>query len=246
MNPLGILRALPPPVWTGVLAASSGLLGFGYVFKSCEADRLREERVEERRRADSLAAEAAAERARADGWEVAFAENVDDLHGRLAEGDSMIARLGRDLRASRVRVDQLTELTAELRGSGESEARPDSIAADSVPASWSGTYDDDLLRARWTFRRLPPPATLLLREWAASFGVELVQATTGDGRTLITARTSDPDRVKARVDSLFVDPPPPEVREVGVSWWWIPASIAGGYLAGEAGIVEDIADLMPF
>lgn len=246
MSPLAWLKALsvPQEVWTGLLAAATAVVGVLYVGKSCAYEDLYAERVEETRRADSLAAEASAERARADGWEVAFGQNVEGLQEALQERDSTIARLARDYQASRIRISQLAALTIEAGGSGESDADTAiTNTGDTVPSEWRGTYDDGILTADWTFNRGPPRSFLFVRDWEARLGIELVTATTGDDRVLVTARTSHPDRVRARIDSLFVDPPPPEVRERGMAWWWAVVLVSGGALAQEAGAFSALLGL---
>lgn len=215
----------------GVMGALVVLLGFGYLATSCELKEVRAQRLEAQLERDSLAAEAAAERARADGWEVRFGEVTEDLQGELESKDSSLARLARDLRASNVRVEELMEVA--VTAGGQVEGQADSVEtdpgteADSARSGrWSGQLEDGLLTAAWIFRL--PPASLAL-DYQVQVPLEFVRGTTGDGRVMVEARSTDP-RAEVRVDRLYVDPPPPEI-ETRTSW----TTTLLGTLAGVAG-----------
>jgi len=192
-----------------------------------ELRRAIEERTTER---DSLAAEAAVQRARANGWVVEFAEGTAHLSREIASRDSTLAALSRDLRASGVRVSELTSLVASMEGRISSTGVPDSApASDStgVPASWSGSVDDGLLKGSWRFFR-PDPRLLL--DYRADVPVELIQGLAGDGRTVVMARSPDP-RVRVSFAELLVDRPQPVTVRV-CSWGTRIRWALGGLVLG--------------
>jgi hypothetical protein len=183
-------------------------------------------------RADSIAADAAIARLQADSvWEVRLATQDDDLQGRLASGDSARAGLAAELAEANVRVGLLAEVNATARGNivslgaqlsaAEAEAR--GLEADSATVAFGGDLDDGLLVGSWTFT-LPRAEHMLAYD--VSVPGELVVSLTGDGRTLVTARSTH-ERAALRLGEIFVDPPPPvEVRRLS----FMQAGIA--FLAG--------------
>lgn len=161
---------------------------------------------------DSLAGEAAAERARANGFEVAFGTYMPHLAKELKKGDSILAVTIGDLQVSRARILQLNRITVGLEGQISSMGTPGAALTDdteAIPSSWVGEYDDDLLRGSWTFDRIPAP--LLSLDYFSSPVIELVQSTSGDGRTLVLLRGLDP-RVTPIFTELLVDPLPPVIE----------------------------------
>ncbi len=183
-------------------------------------------------RADSIAADAAIARLAADSvWEVRLAVQDDDLSGRLAAGDSARQGLAAELAEANVRVGLLAEVNATARGNiislgtqlsaAEAEAR--GLETDSATVAFGGDIDDGLLSGAWTF-------TLPRAEHMLTYDVmvpgELVVSLTGDGRTLVTARSTH-ERAALLLGEIFVDPPPPvEVRKIS----FMQAGIA--FLAG--------------
>ena len=161
---------------------------------------------------DSIAGEAFATRAREAGWEVRFAEETDRLGKELQGSDSLLDVTLQDLNASFARVEQLTGLVVAMEGQISSPGvpeRPPTADSSSVPTSWSGEYDDGLLRGTWTFTRLPTPLLEML--YSANPEIELIQAESGDGRILVLARALD-SRVDPIFSRLVVDPPPPVIE----------------------------------
>lgn len=179
----------------------------GWTIRSLRGD-LHERTVQR----DSIAGEAVASRARAAGWEVRFAEETDRLGEELQGQDSLLDETLQDLDASWARVEQLTRVVVSLEGQISSPGvpeRPPAADSSSVPTSWSGEYDDDLLRGTWTFTRLPRPILEML--YSANPEIELIQAESGDGRILVMARSPHPN-VSPIFTQLTVDPPPPIVE----------------------------------
>ena len=181
-------------------------------------------------RADSIAADAAIARLAADSvWEVRLAVQDDDLSGRLAAGDSARQGLAAELAEANVRVGLLAEVNATARGNiislGEqlSAAEATEITGDSASVAFRGDLDDGLLVGAWTFT-LPRAEHMLTYD--VTVPGELVVSLTGDGRTLVTARSTH-ERAALRLGEIFVDPPPPvEVRKIS----FMQAGIA--FLAG--------------
>ncbi len=183
-------------------------------------------------RADSIAADAAIARLQADSvWEVRIATQEDDLQGLLAQGDEARQRLAEELGEANVRVGLLAEVNATARGNiislgtqlsaAEAEAR--GLETDSATVAFGGDIDDGLLEGSWTFT-LPRAEHMLAYD--VTVPGELVVSLTGDGRTLVTARSTH-ERASLNLGDVFVDPPPPvEVRRIS----FMQAGIA--FLAG--------------
>lgn len=211
---------------TGVVSGAFLILLFLYVGQSCELADLQARTTEAERARDRLAAEAAVERARADGWETRFGEVVPDLQGALAEAGDSLGRLATDLRASRVRVEELLRATVTAGGSIESAADSSEVASEGASPDrsgvWVGRVDDGLLAASWRFQL---PQESLGLDYQVSVPVELTRSVTGDGQVLVTARSANP-RAEITLDELLVDPPPPV--EVERTNWSATAWVAGG------------------
>lgn len=183
-------------------------------------------------RADSIAADAAIARLQADSvWEVRIATQEDDLQGRLAAGDEARQRLATELAEANVRVGLLAEVNATARGNiislgtqlSEAEAEARGLETDSATVAFGGDIDDGLLAGAWTFT-LPRAEHMLTYD--VTVPGELVVSVTGDGRTLVTARSTH-ERAALNLGDVFVDPPPPvEVRRIS----FMQAGIA--FLAG--------------
>jgi hypothetical protein len=169
-------------------------------------------------RADSIMADAAIARLQADSvWEVRIATQDDDLQGRLASGDSARARLAEELAEANVRVGLLAEVNATARGNiislgtQLSAAEAEAITGDEATVAFEGDIDDGLLTGAWQF--LLPQAQHTL-DYDVTVPGELVVSVTGDGRTLVTARSTH-ERAALNLGDVFVDPPPPvEVRRL--------------------------------
>jgi len=203
----GLLRwALRNPAAAALSVLLVILLG-ALARQSWALHRLRADVVQATTERDSLAAEAAAERARAEGWTVRFAEEVERLGAELERRDSLLARLSRDYRASRIRLVELLAMTATATGSVEAAADSSLTATDACEGRWAGKLDDGLLRASWTFWTPPP---VLRLEYEATVPIEIVSALAGDGRRLVSARSPD-ERVRLEVRELLFDPPTPQV-----------------------------------
>ncbi len=185
-------------------------------------------------RADSIAADAAIARLEADSvWEVRLATQDDNLQGRLASGDSARQVLAAELAEANVRVGLLAEVNATARGNiislgtqlsaAEAEAR--GLETDSATVAFGGDLDDGLLSGSWSF--ILPRAEHMLT-YDVTVPGELVVSQTGDGRTLVTARSTH-ERAALRLGEIFVDPPPPvEVRRI---------SFTQGLIAFLAGVI---------
>ncbi len=163
-------------------------------------------------RADSIAGEAVVEKVRADSvWSVRFAGQADDLGQDLAKRDDDLGQLATDLAGANVRIGLLAEVNASARGSIVSlsdrvgallDAQGDTV---SVEGSWGGDLDDGLLTGSWGF-------VLPAAEHRLSYGVtlpgEIVTSVTGDGRTIIAVRSTNPLATFV-IGETFVDPPDP-------------------------------------
>lgn len=208
------------------------LLGIFIVLYGREAwanHQLRGELVVADSLADARAADAAAERARAEGWvvETGFASPgaLDAyLDSLTAAGDSQVATLRDDLQASRVRIEQLTGLVATLRGEIQSQATETETDSTGTVTRYAGDFEDGPLEGVWTFHVEQELMELI---WRAQIRAELLSSRTGDGRTMVFARSPDP-RVELEVDRLFLDPQEPVVEQTGLSWYWIPVAALVG------------------
>ena len=169
-------------------------------------------------RADSLLADAAISRLEADSvWEARIATEVDNLSSQLANGNEERQRLIDELEGANIRVGLLAEVNAVARGNiislGEqlSAAEAAQISDDDATVAWRGDIDDGLLTGRWQF--LLPQAQHTL-DYNVDVPGDLIVSVTGDGRTLITARSTH-ERAALNLGEIFVDPPPPvEVRRL--------------------------------
>lgn len=176
-------------------------------------------------RADSIAADAAIARLAADSvWEVRIADEVNDLQGILERGDSARQSLAMELDDANIRVGLLAEVNAVARGQIISlgEQMGGENLGDSATA-WEGDLDDGLLTGAWVFRL---PQALHTLNYNVNVPGELIVSLTGDGRTLVTARSTH-ERAALNLGQVFVDPPPPvEVRRLSFT------KAAMFYLAG--------------
>lgn len=204
-----------------------------YISACTEKNRLEDMVVTAQREADSLAGEAAAERARADGWVAKFGEEVPELQQQLLDKDEALARLAQDYQASRIEVRTYATLAAEAQGQLESQGEvveEEPGVEPGLDADFGGNFDDGFLSADWLVRM---PQRLFSMDYMTRQQIELVTAETGDGRLLITARSDQP-RSQVTVEDLFYDLPEPEIRRVGLKWYWVPISIGLGWLGGLA------------
>lgn len=160
--------------------------------------------------ADSLALSMVEERARAAGWETRAGEIEDSLTGLMAQGDTALAELARDLDAAHARVASLVSLNAEIR---ETVVDTVIILTDS---SYSGTVEDGLLYGDW--RLMTDPLTFQL-DYLVQLAAELVHAYGEENRVMVAARALDP-RVQLQVQDLVIEPPPPVVIETKEKLDW--------------------------
>ena len=192
-----------------ILAAGFQTLRVGWAQDLAESNRVR---------ADSIAADAAVARLQADStWEVRFAENTNNLNALLADGDSARQLLAGELDEANVRVGLLVEVNATARGNiislGEQlgQAEATELTGGEATVAFQGDIDDGLLVGDWTFELPEIKHTLT---YDVTVPGELVVSTTGDGRTLVTARSTH-ERAMLNLGQIFVDPPPPvEVRKL--------------------------------
>lgn len=196
-------------------------------------------------RGDSLAADAFVARQQVRGWTVHFgAENPEQLDSTLSAWDSTYRA---DAKASRVRITSLVQLVATLQGHVESRGTVDSTAAPAashtagsplspsdsfplvrLPTQALGRVDDGLLTGTWSFRYAD---AMLALNYRAQPGIQLTQALAGDGRTVVSARGTDP-RVTLQVQDVIVDPVRVEVRSctLGQRLTWAGGGILTGLL----------------
>ena len=227
------------------LAVAIGLLALflaGWLVKTkWDLHKLEQAHIEATTQRDSLAAEAAAARAEAQGWSVQFATATEQLWKQIASREESLAALTEDFRASGIRITRLTSIVASLEGqissAGTPAAVPDS-ETDPVPPSWSGEADDGVLRLSWTFWRFAPRLTM---DYGVVVPIELIEGESGDGRTLVLARTRVPNATLT-FEELLVDRQPPIVVEhcsVGTRLKWglggLGVGFAGGSLAPGGG-----------
>jgi hypothetical protein len=179
-----------------------------------EKDRLEIRLAQAERARDSIAFDAAAKDLELDGWEVRFAQMVGSGTALLQERDSSLAALAARLEDANARIRQYVraEAVAEARVEGRAETQ-DTTAA--VPEWWEGRVDDGLLSGSWRFERVPEPGLSL--GYRVAVPVELISSEGGDGRWLVTGRSTDP-RVTLSLDEVIVEPAEPEVVEVTSFW----------------------------
>ncbi len=164
---------------------------------------------------DSLAAEHAKVRAEADGWEVEFAERVEELDEFLSAKGDTIATLVADLRASRVESRSYARALVVAEGRLTSVGTPDSAPPEdtgddssSCPTRWDGELDDGLLRGSWAFLAA---MGLLELDYGIKLPLEWVTGTTGDGRSMLNIRSPDP-RVTPQLEQYVWTPPAPVIE----------------------------------
>jgi hypothetical protein len=172
---------------------------------------------------DSVALEAAAKDLELDGWEVQFAQMVGSGTALLQERDSALAALATRLDDAHARIRQYVraEAIAESTVAGQAEAQDTTTE---IPRWWTGRVDDGLLAGSWRFERVPSPELSL--GYSVTVPIELVSSEGGDGRWLVTGRSTDP-RVTLSLDEVIVEPAEPEVVEV-TSWKRDALMVVGG------------------
>jgi hypothetical protein len=180
-------------------------------------------------RADSIAADAAIDAIRRDSvWSATVASTERDLAQAISERDSTSAALVARLDDAGIRIAMLTALSARAQGEVESLAQRSTVLTDSLTAladtvkSWEGEIDDGLLTATWRFD-LPPARHTLT--YGVTIPGELVVSETGDGRTVVLARSTHP---RASLDIGEVVVSEPEKYEQPVAWRrYLWAALAG-------------------
>lgn len=180
-------------------------------------------------RADSIAADAAIDAIRRDDvWSASIASTQRDLAQAISERDSTSAALVARLDDANIRIAMLTDLSATARGEVESLAQQATMLTDSLAAladtveRWEGEINDGLLRATWRFD-LPPARHTLT--YGVTIPGELVVSETGDGRTVVLARSTHP---RASLDIGEVVVSEPAKYEQPVAWRrYLWAALAG-------------------
>jgi len=181
---------------------------------------------------DRLAIQATAARAEANGWEVSYGRDVQNLRKVVRARDSANAVLADDLHASRVRISYLAEVNVSLRGQVESfgslTGQPDSGSEGLEPPQWAGELSDGLLTASWAFRAVD--ARLLLDPYSVEISGELIGTEGGDGSHVVFTRASDP-RVTLSLGSYTFQAVPPVIRD-RCSWTHQGIMAGIGFLGG--------------
>ena len=180
-------------------------------------------------RADSIAADAAIDAIRRDSaWSATVASTERDLAQAISERDSTSAALVARLDDARIRIAMLTDLSARAQGEVESLAQRARLLTDSLAAladtvqRWEGEIDDGLLRATWRFD-LPPARHTLT--YGVTIPGELIVSETGDGRTVVLARSTHP-RASLDIGEVVVSEPAKD--EQPVAWRrYLWAALAG-------------------
>lgn len=170
------------------------------------------------RERDRLAMEAATMRQSLNGWTIRYAQEVGSLQADLMERDSALAELARDYTQARAELSTYMSLVAELERDTVGLAGTVAGPAER-PDSAFGTLRDAVMDAEWVFHY--PGATLDFR-YGLTIPLELVTAVSGDGSTVVSARSSVPG-LALTVDELLVEPSPPEqvyrtpwLRSIGI------------------------------
>ena len=185
-------------------------------------------------RADSIAADAAIDAIRRDNaWGAAVASTRRDLAQAISERDSTSAALVARLDDANIRIAMLTDLSATAKGEVESLAQRATVLTDSLAAladtveRWEGEIDDGLLMATWRFD-LPPARHTMT--YGVTIPGELVVSETGDGRTVVLARSTHP---RASLDIGEVVVSEPSKQEQPIAWRRYLWSALAGAIAWE-------------
>jgi len=185
-------------------------------------------------RADSIAADAAIDAIRRDNaWGAAVASTRRDLAQAISDRDSTSAALVARLDDANIRIAMLTDLSATAKGEVESLAQRATVLTDSLAAladtveRWEGEIDDGLLMATWRFD-LPPARHTMT--YGVTIPGELVVSETGDGRTVVLARSTHP---RASLDIGEVVVSEPSKQEQPIAWRRYLWSALAGAIAWE-------------
>lgn len=180
-----------------------------------QLNRARDEVEANRVRADSIAADKVAAEIAADSvWAVRYAQDVDNLQARLTAAGDTLGTLAARLDSANVRVNLLAEVAASAQGeivslSDRSGELSDSLAQSlELIGQLSGEFQDEIMTGSWSLWLPTMQHTL---RYSVTIPGELVVSETGDGRTLVTARSTSP-RAELNIGEVLVDQPPPEVR----------------------------------
>lgn len=208
------------------LGAIALLVLWAWASTACELAEAREAHTEAEIRADSLAAEGAAARAAANGWAVVLGtSDPQALADELVEKDSSLARLARDLEASRVRVTELVRTVQEARGQVHTVADT-VVVREGVVEEFGGTLTEPpLAGSRWLAH---VPSQNLELDWVFRDECQAVRGETGDRRLWFSTRCRWAD---VAVDTAFVSLLPPEVI-VRHSFWRSARDVLIGAAAG--------------
>lgn len=170
------------------------------------------------RERDRLAMEAATMRQSLNGWTVRYARDISDMQAELMQRDTALAELARDYTQARAELSTYMSLVAQLER--DTVGLAGTVAGPTErPDSAFGTLRDEVMDARWVFHY--PGATLDF-SYGLTIPLELVTAVSGDGSTVVSARSSVPG-LSLTVAELLVEPSPPEqvyrtpwLRSIGI------------------------------
>lgn len=208
------------------LGAIALLVLWAWASTACELAEAREARTEAELRADSLAAEGAAARAAANGWAVVLGtSDPQALADELVEKDSSLARLARDLEASRVRVTELVRIVQEARGQVRTVADTVVVREGAVDEFGGVIEGTPLAGTRWS--AFVPTRNLHL-DWVFRDECQVVRGETGEGRLWFSTRCK---YAEVTVDTALVSIPEPEVV-VRHSFWRSARDVLIGAAAG--------------
>jgi hypothetical protein len=192
-----------------------GLLAAALLVTQVQLQRAEREASAQSVRADSIAADKVASEIALDSvWAVRYAQDVDGLQARLTATGDTVGTLAARLDSASVRVNLLAEVAASAQGEIVSLSDRAGVLADSLSKSLTiigqvgGDIQDEILTGSWSLWLPTMQHTL---RYSVTIPGELVISETGDGRTLVTARSTIP-RARLNIGEVFVDRPAPEVE----------------------------------
>lgn len=192
-----------------------GLLAAALLVTQVQLQRAEREAATQSVRADSIAADKVASEIALDSvWAVRYAQDVDDLQARLTAAGGTVGTLAARLDSANVRADLLAEVAASAQGeivslSDRADALADSLSESlTIIGQVGGDIQDEILTGSWSLWLPTMQHTL---RYNVLIPAHLIVSHTGDGRTLVTARSTIP-RAQLDISEVFVDRPPAEVR----------------------------------
>jgi len=210
--------------WTLILIAA--LIG-GLLFSIFWNREARASYTEAQRKADSIAGELALQELETQGWAARFAETTSDLEAQVAEQDSALALMVRELTAARGDLVSANNLIASLHGQvNDTIFIPTTQECTGV---YEGRYDDGLLYGSWRTTLQQDYASMLL-DYSANVQIDLFETRMADGRWMVAARAKD-ERVDIGIVQSVFDPPPPVV-EYKLSKTWATVFTTFGVIIG--------------